>query len=61
MDLIAQSNATISQQASAAAKGLTLQSTSLMQDLRRFRIGAAQAADAHRHRSTQHFSATSAA
>jgi PAS domain S-box-containing protein len=61
MDLIAQSNATISQQASATAKGLTRQSSSLMQDLRRFRIGAAQTASTSRQRVTQDFSTPFAA
>lgn len=61
VDLIAQSNAAISQQASAAAKGLTLQSSSLMQDLRRFRIGNGQSASAYRHRLSQDFSTTFAA
>jgi methyl-accepting chemotaxis protein len=61
MDLIAQSNATISQQASATAKGLTLQSSSLMKDLRRFRIEPMQMHHANRHRVTQDFGSTFAA
>jgi PAS domain S-box-containing protein len=39
MDQITQSNAAMSEQASAAARGLAVQSSSLMQELGRFRIG----------------------
>jgi methyl-accepting chemotaxis protein len=39
MDQITQSNAAMSEQASAAARGLAVQSGSLMKELGRFRVG----------------------